>query len=192
MAFLPILGAIGAIASAAGSVVGGIAQGNAAAYQAKVAENNAKIAQQNAAYAAHAGEANAEAQSRKGAARQAAIKAAMAANGIDVNTGSDLNVQESAREESNLDTLNVQQNANLQVYGYRTQATNFEAQAELDRQEAQQAPIGGLFGAAGSLLSNASSIGLGKGGFGSGVAATTYSGGGSGGIGSDWVAGGVG
>ena len=159
----PVLGTVGTIASAAGTVMEGIAKGRAADYQAKVAENNAKTSEQNAAYAAHAGETQAENASKKEAAKGAAIKAAMAANGVDVNTGSDLDVTKSQREEGLLNAQNVNQNAQLQVYGYRTQATNFEAQAQLDKQEASQAPIGAAFGAVGSLLSNAKSIGGGNG-----------------------------
>ena len=40
----PLLGAVGSVVSAGGAVLGGIAAGNAASYQAQVAENNAQIA----------------------------------------------------------------------------------------------------------------------------------------------------
>ena len=164
----PVLGTIGTIAGAAGTVMSGVAAGKAADYQAKVAENNAKTAEQNAAYSAHAGVTQAENASKREAAKGAAIKAAMAANGVDVNTGSDLDVTQSQRQEGLLNTQNVEQNALLQVYGYRTQATNYQAQAELDKQTAHDAPIGAAFGAAGSLLSNAKATGFGGGGLGGG------------------------
>ena len=63
MAFMaaaaPIAGLVGAGVSATGTIEGGEATSNAAAYQAQVAKNNAIIAEQNATYASNAGLASA-------------------------------------------------------------------------------------------------------------------------------------
>ncbi len=158
-AALPIAALVGAGISAYGTIEQGQATSNAASYQAAVAKNNQIIANQNASYAEQAGEAQATATSLKGAATGAKIKAAQAANGIDVNTGSAVDVQASQREVSQLDTETVLNNAELQAYGYRANATNFQAEAGLEQQKAEQAPIGADLGAAGNLLSSASSIG---------------------------------
>ena len=138
-----------------------------AIYQAQVAENNAKIAEQNAAYARQAGLAEAQAQSMKGAEQIAAIKAAQAASGIDVNIGSAVDVRVGQTELNRLDTENILQRADLAAYGYRTQATNALAEARLRRQSARygvsaagEAMTGGEIGAAGSLLENASALGF--------------------------------
>lgn len=144
--------------SAAGTVASGIAQGNAASYQAQVAQNNAVIAQQNATYAEKAGAAQSQQESLKNAANAGSIKAAQAANGVDVNSGSNLDVQASGRELGQLDTETTENNALLQAYGYTTQATNFTAQAGLEQQEAAQAPIGAALAAGGGLLGNASAL----------------------------------
>jgi hypothetical protein len=156
---LAVVGLAGAAASAGGTVLGGIAQGNMSEYQATVAKNNAIIADQNAAYASAAGEAQAQAVSLKGAATAGKIKTAQAANGVDVNTGSAVNVQKSQAETSQLDTETTLNNAELQVHGYRANAMNYTAQAGLDQAEAEEAPIGADLSAAGNLLSSASSIG---------------------------------
>lgn len=153
-------GVAGAGTSAYGTYESGQATSNAASYQAAVAQNNSIIANQNAAYAEKAGTAQAEATSLKGAATAGKIKAAQAANGIDVNTGSAVNVRASQAETSQLDTETVLNNAELQAYGYRANATNYTAEAGLESTEAEQAPIGAELGATGNLLSNASSIGL--------------------------------
>ena len=162
MAFIaaaaPILGEIGAGVSAVSSVVGGIAASNNASYQAAVANNNAIIANNNAKYAMEAGSQKAQETSMKGAAQAGLIKTAQAANGVDVNSGSNSAVQTSQREESSLDTQQTEHNAALQAYGYRTQASNFTAQAGLDTAQANEAVPGALIGATGSLLSNASSL----------------------------------
>lgn len=150
MAFLaaaaPILGLAGTVFSAAGSIENGF-------YQGQVAKNNATIAGQNAQYAEQAGTEQATNAAMKGAAQGAAIKNAQAANGIDVNSGSAVDVQESQRETSQLDAETVLNNANLEAYGYTTQAINDEAQSKQDE-------IGGVIGGAGDILSGASSIGL--------------------------------
>jgi len=164
MAFLAPLAAPLAIGGAGISAIGAIEQGqataNAASYSAQVARNNATVAEQNAQYSTEAGQARAEASSRKGAASLGKLKASQAASGVDVNSGSAVNVQESERETNKLDTETVLNNAELQAYGYRSQATSFNAQAGLKDEEAKQAPIGAGFAAAGGLLSSASSIGM--------------------------------
>jgi hypothetical protein len=153
-------GIAGAGISAAGAVEQGQATANAANYNAQVASNNATIATQNAAYATSAGQTQAATKSLQGAAAGGRIKAAQAASGIDVNSGSAVNVQQSQRETSKLDTETVLNNAELKAYGYRSNATGFQAQSGLETAEAEQAPIGADIGAAGGLLGSASSLGL--------------------------------
>ena len=167
-------GVTGAAISGIGAITGGIAQSNAASYNAQVAANNAKISQQNANSAAQAGEVQSTNQGLKEAGIAGQIKAAQAANGVDVNSGSAVNVQKSQAIEGQQDTENVLNNALLQAYGYRAQATSYESQSALDKQEAAQAPIAGTIGAVGSLLSSASSIGF-KWGGSSGGGAADYS-----------------
>lgn len=142
---LPALAIAGAGISAVGSIESGL-------YAGQVAKNNSTIATQNANYAREAGSEQATAQSIKGAAEGARIKTAQAANGVDVNSGSAVDVQEGQRETSRLDAETVLNNADLSAYGYTTQANNFDAQS-------QQDVAGGIFDAAGTLLGSASSIG---------------------------------
>jgi len=156
---LPALAIGGALLSATGTLEQGQATSNAASYSATVAQNNALIAQQNAKYAEQSGAQQAMVTSLKSAARGGKIKAAQAANNIDVNSGSAVDVQAGERQAGQLDTETVLNNAELQAYGYRSQATSFEAEAGLKQEEAEQAPIGAGLGAAGNLLSSASSIG---------------------------------
>lgn len=164
MAFIAPLalavGVIGGGVSAVGQIAGGQATANAANYQAAVSSNNAIIARQNADYAEKAGLVQSQTQGLKSRAVGGRIKAAQGASGVDVNSGSNVDVQEAQREAGHLDSETVLNNAELSAYGYRNQATSFEAQSELDKLTAKQAPIGAAFGAAGSLLSSASSLGF--------------------------------
>jgi len=155
---MTVLAAASAAVSAIGSIEGGYAAQNAADYQAQVARNNAQIAEQNAVYATQAGRAAAENQSRKGAAQVGQIKVAQAAGGVDVNSGSAEDVQVGQREVNQLDTETVLNNAQLHAYGYRTQATNFQAEANLDTMKGEQAVEGAYLKAGGDLLSSASGI----------------------------------
>jgi hypothetical protein len=91
----------------------------------------------------------------------------MAANNVDVNSGSAVAVQEGQREVSQLNTETVLNNANLAAYGYRNQAQAFTEQAGLETLTANEAPTaaelaeqGGAFQAGAGLLGNASSISL--------------------------------
>lgn len=166
-------GVIGGGISAVGQLEGGAATANAANYSAAVASNNAIIAKQNADYAEKAGLVQAQTQGLKSRAVGGKIRAAQGASGVDVNSGSNVDVREAQREAGLLDTETVLNNADLAAYGYRNQATSFDAQSKLDKLTAEQAPIGAAIGAAGSLLSSASSLGfkwstMGSGGLGLG------------------------
>ena len=69
----------------------------------------------------------------KSAAASGRLKAGQAANGVDVNSGSAVAVQSGQRKAGLLDTATVANNAELQAYGYRSQAAGFNAQAGLER-----------------------------------------------------------
>jgi hypothetical protein len=159
MAFIPALGLAGAGISAIGSVLGGISAGKAASYSSQVAANNAIIAGENANYAIAAGNEKAATESLKSAAAGGKIKVAQAANGVNVNTGTAVDVQADQREAGALNSETVLNNSQLQAYGYRSQQTGYEAESALDTEKAETAPIAGDLAGAGGLLGSASSIG---------------------------------
>ncbi len=159
-AVAPALGVLGAATSAVGTIMGGEATAQAAAYNAEIARNNAKIANQNATYSIQAGQAKAETQGLQEAEQGGAVKTALAANGVDVNSGSALDVEKGQREKGALDVDTVMNNAELQAWGYKTQQASFLDQAALDTMEAQEAPLGADLSAGGGLLSSVSSLGM--------------------------------
>lgn len=154
------LSAVGTAVGVAGSMSSASAQAANANYQAQVARNNSIAAAQNAEYATRAGQEKATEASLKGAERLAAVTSGIAANGLDVNTGSAADVRATQRETNALETQQQVTAADLQSYGYRTQQTGFTAQAALDAAEARQAGTAGEFAAAGGLLSGASGVAL--------------------------------
>lgn len=159
---LPIVGVVAAVVGTAVSVVGQMqsaqAQKAAANYQAQVAANNAALAKQQAQETTAAGEQQTAMQQMKTRATVGAIRAAEGASGVDVGSGSNVDVRSSAAELGELDALTIRSNAARQSYGYETGATSFQAQSQLDKATASQAGTAGVFGAAGSLLSGASSV----------------------------------
>lgn len=140
------VGAVGAGISAYST----IQQGN---YSAQVAKNNAQIANQSATYSTEAGNQAGENQSLKNSAQMGELKASQAANNVNINSGSALGVQEGQAAAGQLDTQTTVHNALLQAYGYQTQA-------ESDTAQAGQDSASGDIGAAGGLLSSASSLGF--------------------------------
>jgi len=171
---------LGGITSGEAGALSATAAGETAAYQAQVARNNAIIAGYNATEAEQAGEQQAFATSMTGAQTGAKIKTSQAANNIDVNTGSAVKVQESEREVAQLNTETVINNANLQAYGYRNQATAFTEQAGLEDLASKEAPVaaelaeeGGALQAGAGLLGSASSLSFKVAGLNPGNAGTT-------------------
>ena len=148
---MAFMGLVGGLVSAVGTIAGGIAQKNAADYQSQVAANNAIIAKQNAAYSIEAGQAKTAMTSMQEAETGGQIKTAQAANGVDVNTGSNKAVQISQREVGNLNTKQQLSNAQLTAYGYQSQAMNYTAQSQLDTYQGKTAMLGAELGAAGQV-----------------------------------------
>lgn len=146
---------LGGISSAVGSMTSGAANKQAAEYQSQVAQNNAKLAEQNQQWSTEAGEAATAQQQQKTRAEVGGIKAAQAASGVDVNSGSAVDVRSSAAELGELDAMTIRSNATKQAYGYGTQAQGFNQQSTLDQLTAKNSGVAGDIGAGTSLLSGA-------------------------------------
>jgi hypothetical protein len=153
-----VAGTLAAGVGAYGAIESGEASSASASYQAQVAANNATIANQNAQYATAAGAAQASDQRLKTAATIGAIRTNQAASGLDVNSGSDLDVQSSAKQLGELDALTIQNAAARQAYGYQTQSMSDVASGQLLQSQASQDLTAGGIGAGSSILSGASSV----------------------------------
>lgn len=150
---------VSTVAGAGISAIGAIQQGQATAaadrYQAQVAANNAQIAQQNAAMATQKGEIQAQQQGLKNRAQMGAIVSGMAANDVDVNTGSAAKVRSSADLTGLSDVQQIRQNAAIENYGYRSQSTSYQAESALETAGASNASTAGYLSAGTSLLGGA-------------------------------------
>ena len=122
-------------------------------------------AEQNARRAEQVAQNNAQAKSMEVRARLGKVKAAQASSGVDVNTGSALDVQVGTRELGKLDTDTVFSNDLVKAYGYQSDAQNYRSQAQLLRYgadnlqaRASSEEASGYLKAGGTLLSSASSL----------------------------------
>lgn len=152
---------IATIGSAAIGTMGAIQQGNAAKasadYNAQVQNNNAKISLQNATFAGQKGAAAAEAESMKTRAKVGAITANQGASGVDIGSGSSVDVRSSASEMGELSAINIRSNAAREAYGYQTDAAGDKAQAQLDKAEGRNAQTAGYMNAGKTILGAAGS-----------------------------------
>lgn len=142
-----VLSGLGALSTAAGAF-GAIQQGRAGAesadYSSQVAANNALIQQQNANYASAAGEQQAANQEQKNRAKLGAVVANQAASGVDVNSGSAVDVQQSTAELGQLDATTIRANAAKQAYGYQVDSASQTAQSQLDKYQAKNDEDAGI------------------------------------------------
>jgi len=135
--------AVGTITSIVGAQNQAQAQSANAKYQAQVAANNQTIANQQAERATQIGQAEAQTASLQNRARTGAVVAAMAANGIDVDQGTAVDVKAGTRELGQLAAETKVSDAAQTSYGYQQQAGNFGAQSGLLTAQAGQALTAG-------------------------------------------------
>lgn len=133
------LSAIGTLAGAGASIAGGIQANNVAQYNAKVAENNALGEQQRAAY---------EADLTRDNVRRVigAQRAAGAASGLDITTGTPVAVLGDTAKAGELDVL-------ARLYAGESAATAYQNDAQRFRAEGKAAKTAGFINAGTNLLS---------------------------------------
>ena len=149
---------LGGVTSAIASFAGGEAQKQMYDYQAGVAKLNAEISRQNETYATQVGEIQATQAGLQGAQRMGKIRAAQGASGLDVNSGSNKQVQDSQVEITKFDAAAIRSNAARTAYTYANQAVGFGAQANMDTVAGKNARMAGLIGVGSSLVGAAASV----------------------------------
>lgn len=153
-----------AMAAAAGgnalSAYGKIKEGEAAQasanYNAAVQRANAAQAKSNQQLASQAGMAQEGMVQQKTRAESGQTVANQAGSGIDVNSGSAVDVQASEAELGQLDAMTIRSNATKEAYGYQVQEVNDKSQANLDVFEGKNAKKASYIAATSTLLGGAS------------------------------------
>lgn len=156
---IPIaLSAVGTAANVGGKLKGGQSTNQADLYKAQVAENNAIAYDQMATRVVQGGEVASDVAGLRTAAAVGDTKAKQAANGVDVNTGSAVDVRAGVAQAGRINQMTTLSNAQLQGYGYRVKAAQERAQAQLYRSEGAGATQGAGLDAAGSIFGAASKL----------------------------------
>jgi hypothetical protein len=139
--------------TAAGSVVGGINSNNAAKFQARVAEQNAILDREASRDSLERGKKEELRQYRINAARLGEQRAAMGANGVEVDFGNNAALQADTIRFGQEDAQIIRENANREAHGFQISAWNQDQAAKGARAQGKAALIGGIFDAAGTLVS---------------------------------------
>ena len=150
------VGAIATVASTTLGIVNGVQQGKATQaqynYQAQIDRKNAKIAEANAAQAQQEGIEESRMQRIKTLQKVGAQQTAMAANGIDISTGTALDTIEDTAAMGELDALTTRYNA-------ETKGLAYDHQANLDVFAGKNAYKTGMLNAVGTGLDGIGKIG---------------------------------
>lgn len=149
---------IGGGVATAGVLNKGSAEANMYTYQAGVAQMNKQIADQNAEYALAAGDSQAQIAGMQTRAQIGATKAQQGGSGLDVNSGTGVNVRQSEAEIGSANQAMIRANATREAYGYKVQGAQYDAQAGLDQYAAKTSKTAGNISAATSILGTASSV----------------------------------
>lgn len=147
--------ALGGVSGAYGAISSANAQAGAANYNASIAAQNAELAKKNEEIASQSGMAQEAIQQQKTRAYVGELKTQQAASGVDVNSGSAVDVRSSAAELGELDALTVRSNATREAFSYGQQAESLKAESALDKFEASNASTAGGINAASTILGSA-------------------------------------
>jgi hypothetical protein len=144
-------GAVGAY----GAIQSGRAQSAQAKYQSAVERNNATIAGWQAEDATQRGKIEEQRQRLQTARLRGAQRAGMASNGVEIGSGSSLDVLMDTAQLGELDALTIRSNAEREAYGLRTQQSNLTAQSALTSMAGRNAKTASYISAGSTLLSTA-------------------------------------
>jgi hypothetical protein len=149
-----------AVASTAVSAYGAYSsargQRQALEYQSKVDANNATVAEWQAQDAEKRGQETATRARRENAQLRGAQRVSLAANGLDLNSGSALSLLDDTEYFGAVDQQTIANNTTQEAWALRNRAANFTAASNLHKAGASN--IKPAFVAGSSILSSASSV----------------------------------
>lgn len=141
---------------ALGQITAAVTAQRAARFDAQVAENNAELARRLAGDARERGRIEEQRQRLETSRLQGLQAAALAAGGVEVASGSPLQVLADSAGLGELDALQVRANAEREAYRYLLRGDDYDTQAQLSRARGRSALLQGAFRSGGSLLTGAS------------------------------------
>lgn len=146
----------GMLSSAIGSYYSGEAQASSLKYQAALAGINARMSELSAQSALDQGNKEIASMTMRAGQVKGAQRASLAANGVDLGTGSAAEVQTSTELIKEIDKNTIAANAVRSAWGYRTQATNYQNDAA--SKTAAASSVSGFGSAVASMISGAGQV----------------------------------
>ena len=155
-----ITAVVGAVVGTTTSIVSANNTKKVNEYQAKVAKDNAKIAEENARNERQSGLEESRRQRLRTLQTIGSQQTAMAANGIDISSGTALDTVQDTAELGELDSLMIQYNSERTAFNHETQANNFTNQANLDMFAARNAKTTGYLNATSNAANSIANYGM--------------------------------
>jgi len=146
----------GGIGSAVGAYYGAKSTKSALKYQAAMSALNARLSEMSAQQALFKGQQDVAASTMRYGQVKGKQRASLAANGVDVGTGSAAEAQAATDIIKDIDKDALEANAIRSAWGYRLQGTDFQNQATMA--EASASTINPTSAAFTSLLGSASGV----------------------------------
>ena len=146
------------VVTMAGQVTSGIGQANQYKYQASIDKQNAAISNAQAKDSIDNTNLEALRRSRELSQTKGEQQAAMAANGVDLNFGSSVDVQKDTAMIGAEDAAQIYKGGNERTKGYEVHAFNYNSSAAGNREKAKGAMTQAIFGAVSTALGGASQI----------------------------------
>ena len=153
-----MLNFMGSMSQAAGQRQAANAKANEYRYQAQVDDNNRKVAEWKAQDALDRGAKEEAALRVKVAGLKGRQRSVLAASGVEVGSGTALDILGDTAALGELDALTIRSNSEREAYENRVNASNLSANASMKRMGANNAIIAGQIGSMTSLLSGAGSV----------------------------------
>ena len=150
------LGVAATVVSTAGAFTSGIGQAQQYRYQAQIADQNARLANEQARDSIENTNLEARQRSRQIAQTKGAQIAAMAANGVDLNFGSAVDIQKDTAMIGAEDIAQIYKGGNERTRGFDINAFNYKSQASANRAQASGALMKGIFDGVSTALGGAS------------------------------------
>lgn len=144
-------GALSMVASIGSTIVGIMGAKQQADAAAATATYNAQVARNAAVYEQQMGVIQAQQEQRKTAALIGRQRAMYGAMGVDVNSGSPLDIQADTYTFGKLNEAQALNNAQRRAWGLSTQATLYDYEAYNDKQAGKLNMLGAAIGGIGSI-----------------------------------------
>ena len=150
---------VGTTIQAIGTLASAGAQYQSAQYGKAMAEQNAKIAEQQGLASLRQGALEQERIARRARQIQGQQRALYGASGVDISSGSPLEIQASTEYMAAQDKALVRYNAELKKWGFDVESANYKAQAQQYGNMGKSAIVGGLLGAGSTILNGSGVLG---------------------------------